>query len=94
MLCLLLLCFDLVVVGLLDFFFFVPALHLSILILLFLPSFVSLSYFFPAVSVSHARVFGKTLVHEFHFPIAILNSICFFPDSLPTSAQCVFGANK
>ena len=30
-------------------------------------------------SCFHARVFGKTLVHEFHISIAILNCTCCFP---------------
>ena len=42
---------------------FVPALLLSILTLLFLP-YSSVSLFHSCCS--HARVFGKTLVHEFH----------------------------
>ena len=43
---------------------------------------------------SHARVFGKTIVHESLFPTAILNGTCF-SDSESTSAQkSVFGAKK
>ena len=58
-------------------FFFVPALLLSILTLLFLPSSVSLSYFI--LCCSHARCLGKHSCMSSPFPIVILNSTCFFP---------------
>ena len=58
-------------------FHFVPALLLSILTPLFLPSFVSLSYFILAVPIRECL--GKHLCTSSPFPIAILNGTCFFP---------------
>ena len=58
-------------------FFFVPALLLSILTPLFLPSSsVSLSYFVLAVPMRECL--GKHLCMSSPFPITILNSTCFF----------------
>ena len=66
---------------------FVPALLLSILTPLFLPSSsVSLSYFVLA-SCSHARVFGKTPVHEFPCPIAYWMVPSFFARRNSLSAK-------
>ena len=50
-------------------FYFVQALLLSILTPLF----------FPSSSVSHARVFRKTLVHEFHISYGHTEWYLFFP---------------
>ena len=80
-------------IGHQDFFFFVPALILSIITPLNLPSSsVSLSYFYLAVPM---RVYlGKCSCMNSPFPIAILKDTCFFSDSATTSAQCVFGAKN
>ena len=65
-------------IGRQDFFFFVPALLLSILTPLFLPSSsVSSSYFFLAVHMSECL--GKHSRMSSPFPIAILNGTCIFP---------------
>ena len=37
-----------------------------------------------------ARVFGKTLVHEFHISYSQTEWLLLFSDSATTSAQCVF----
>ena len=56
-----------------------PAVLFSMLTPLFFPSCISSSY-----SCSfHARVFGKTLVHEFTFSIATLNGTYLFPTAQP-----------
>ena len=64
MLCLLILYFDKVVIGCRDFFSFVPAVLFSILTPLSSSS--SVPFFLFHSCCSHARVFGKTLTHEFH----------------------------
>ena len=47
---------------------------------------------------THARVFGKTLVHEFPISYSRTEWYLFFSDSATTSAhytaQCVFGAKN
>ena len=65
-------------IGHQDFSFFVPTLHLSILMPLFLPSLsVLLSYFVLAVPM--CKFLGKHSCMSSLFPIALLNGICFFP---------------
>ena len=60
------------------FFFFVPALLFSILTPLFLPSSsVSLSYFVLALPMRECLRNHSCMSSI--FPIAILNSTCFFP---------------
>ena len=54
-----------------------PALLLSKLFSLFLPSFVTLSYFILAVPMREC--FGKHSCMSSSFPIAILNGTCLFP---------------
>ena len=74
-------------------FFFVPALLLSILTPLFLPSSsVSLSYFVLAVPVRECL--GKHSCMSSPFPIAVLSGTCLFSYSATTSAQCVFGSKN
>ena len=69
---LLLLYFDLGVIGRQEFFFFVPALLLSIPTPVFLPSSsVSLSYFVLAVPLRECL--RKHLCMSSQFPVAILN---------------------
>ena len=43
---------------------------------------------------SHARVFGKALVHEFHISYCDTEWYLFFSDSRTTSAQYVFGKSR
>ena len=43
---------------------------------------------------SHARVFGKALVHEFPIFCSHTEQYLLFSDSETTSAQCVFGAKN
>ena len=43
---------------------------------------------------SHARVFGKTLVHEFLISSSHTEWYLLFSDSATSSAQCVFGAKN
>ena len=69
-------------------FFFMPALLLSILTSIFLPSFF---YILFHSCYSHARVFGKTLVHEFHIS-SHTEWYLFFSNSATTSAQWESGA--
>ena len=57
--------------------FFVPAVLLSILTPLFLPSYVSLSYFILAVPMLECLL--KHPCTSSTFPIGILNGTCFFP---------------
>ena len=40
----------------------------------------------------HARLFGKTLVHEFPISYSLTEWYLNFSDNATTSAQCVFGA--
>ena len=64
-------------IGRREFFIFVPALLLSVLPTLFLPtSSVSLSYFILVVPMR--KCLGKHSYISSPFPIAILNSTCFF----------------
>ena len=42
----------------------------------------------------HARVFGKTLLHEFHISYSHTEWYLFFSDSATTSAHCVLGAKN
>ena len=59
--------------------FFVPALLLSILTPLFLPtSSVFFSYYVHPCSVARHKCLGKHSCMSFPFPIAILNGTCFF----------------
>ena len=67
--------FDYVVIGRRNFFS-VPALLLSILATLFLPSSVYLSYFILAVPMR--KCLGKHSCMSSAFPIAILNGTCYF----------------
>ena len=65
-------------IGRWDFFFFVPALLLSILTPLSLPSSsVSLSYFI--LAVPFRKCLGKHSCMSSKFDIAVLNGTCFFP---------------
>ena len=59
--------------------FFVPALPLSIHILPFFRSYVSLSYFILAVPMRECL--GKHSRMSSTFPIAILNGTCFFREA-------------
>ena len=43
---------------------------------------------------SHTRVFGKTLVHEFHISYCYTEWYLLVSDSPTTGGQCVFGAKK
>ena len=90
--CLLLLYFHQDSLGCRDFFFsFVPALLLSILVSLI----TFFCYFVLCHSCcSHARVFGKTLLHEFLISYNHTEWYLFFSDSTTTRAQCVFGAKN
>ena len=69
-------------------FFFMPALLLSILTPFFVPS-CSVSFLFHSCC-SHASVFGKTLVHQFHISYSHTEWYFIFSESATTSAQCVF----
>ena len=75
--------------------FFVPAVLLSILTPLLLPSYCSVSspYLILAVPM-HARVFWKTLLHEFLIAYGHILIRTFFFDNATTSAQCVLGAKN
>ena len=61
-------------------YLFLLALVLSILALIFFPSFISLFYFFLAVPARHARVFEKTPVHDRvgHIQYIHINNVCLF----------------
>ena len=74
------------------FFFFLPALLVSILMPLFLPSSsVSLSYFVLVVPMRECLGKYSCMSSPFPIAIAILNGkYLFFSNSATTSAQCVF----
>ena len=68
--------------------YFFPYMHSSLLTV-FLRFFCLISFLlFPC------RVFGKTLVHEFHISYSHTEWYLFFSDSATTSAQCVFAAKN
>ena len=69
-----------------------PVLLLSILTPLLPSSSVSLYFFI--LAVAHARVFGKTLVHEFHMSYGHTEWYLLFSNCATTSANFVFGAKK
>ena len=72
-------------IGHQDFFLFVPALLLSILLPLFLSSSVSLPYCILAVLI--CECFEKHSCMSTTFPIAIRNGTCFFLIGATTCAQ-------
>ena len=83
----------LIVIGHRDFFFFCArfaSFHTHASLLTFFVCFFILFH----SCCSQARVFGKTLLDEFHIQYIHTEWYLFFSDRATTSAQCAFGAKN